>query len=411
MPALHPPGMSDSGARPRRALRARALLATGLALVAAIVLVILGATRAGRQPDQGAVHFLGGSDPEFDRYTRGRDPVYGSFLRRHFWRMVVYSPYFDDKTAWYPGGWVYKDAYAIYRGSALAREHPEWILKDALGHPLFIPFGCSQGSCPQYAADISNGAYRRYWLQTARATLAHGYRGLFIDDVNMEPRVSDGQGNLVAPLDRASGAAMSALSWRRYMAGFMQEVRTALPGTEIAHNVEWLADTPARTGDRYIAAEIRAADYVNFERGVNDSGIRGHGGPYSLESLLAYIDAVHALDRGIVLDGSASQAPGIEYSLASYLLISTGRDLVGARGMTPQHWWSGFDVNLGEALGPRRSWQGVLRRDFADGMTLVAAPEGPARQLRLPAPMRTLSGQVVSSVTLAPASGMVLRRL
>jgi Hypothetical glycosyl hydrolase family 15 len=395
------------GATGRLGARVAAL---GAALVLAVVLALLfaGGTRHG--PDQGAVRFLGGSTPAFDRFTRSLDRGYGEFLRRHFWRMVVYSPYFDGKTTWYPHAWAYRDAYAIYRASTLALEHPRWVLKDASGHALYIPFECAQGSCPQYAADIANAAYRRSWIQVARAKLARGYRGLFIDDVNMEMRVCDGSGTLTAPVDDATGQPMTAEAWRRYMSLFMQEVRAALPGVEIAHNVEWLANTPQRASDPLIAAEIRAANYVNLERGVNDAGIRGGSGPYSLSSLLAYIDAVHALGRGVVLDGSATENAGIEYSLAAYLLISTGNDLVSAKEMTPEHWFDGFDLNLGAALGPRRAWMGLLRRDFAAGTVLVAAPESASHSVLLPAPMRTLSGQSVSSVTLGPASGVVLLR-
>ncbi|HWX74077.1 MAG TPA: putative glycoside hydrolase [Solirubrobacteraceae bacterium] len=378
------------------------------AAVAALVLALAGAPS--RRADQGAVRFLGGANQAFDAYTSGRDPAYGSFLREHFARMVVYSPYFDDKTAWYPRGWVYRDAYAIYPRSSVASEHPEWILKDARGNPLFIPFACSHGTCPQYAGDISNPAFRTWWIEGARATLAHGYRGLFIDDVNMAFRVSDGRGRPVAPVDHASGAPMSYAAWRRYMAQFMQQVRAELPRVEIVHNVNWLADSPARTSDPYIASEIRAADYINLERGVNDAGLTGGDGAYSLRSLLAYIDAVHALGRGAVLDGNAVEAPGIEYSLASYLLISSGKDFVSAHGMTPLHWFAGFDVNLGAALGRRREWRGLLRRDFSAGMTLTAAPESGTHFVRLPSAMRTLDGQVVRSLTLAPASGVVLRR-
>ena len=84
------------------------------------------------------------------------------------WRMTVWSPYFDEKTAWFANGWVYDDAYAIYTEQKLVSEHPEWILKDAQGNKLYIPYGCSAGSCPQYAADISNPAYRHYWIENLK---------------------------------------------------------------------------------------------------------------------------------------------------------------------------------------------------------------------------------------------------
>jgi hypothetical protein len=398
----------DRGAR-GPTLKRRLLLALIAAAAVAGAVVALTA-HAPRHRDQGIVHFLGGSNQAFDRFTSGLDPSYGAFLRRHMWRMVVYSPYFDDKTRWYPNGWAYEDAYAIYRESALASQHPEWILRDQAGRPLFIPFACSRGGCPQYAADISSPAFRRQWIDRARASVAHGYRGLFIDDVNMAMRVGDGEGRPLVPIDRATGRPMRYDAWRGYMAQFMEEVRAAIPHAELVHNVIWLAASPIRTADPFIRREIRAADYINLERGVNDSGLTGGGGPMSLSSLLAYVDAVHGLGRGAVLDGAATEAAGIEYSLAGYFLISEGNDLVSAHGMTPAHWWTGFDVNLGEAKGPRYNWKGLVRRDFARGMSLVAAPERVPHSVTLPTAMRTLDGRTVTSLELAPASGAVLLR-
>ena len=120
---------------------------------------------------------------------------------------------------------------------------------------------------------------------------------------------------------------------------------------------------------------------------------------------------MHGLGRGVALDGAATEAAGIEYSLAGYLLISEGNDLVSAHGLTPLHWWSGFDANLGEAEGPRYPWKGLLRRDFARGMSLVAAPETVPHSVTLPTTMRTLDGRTVASLKLEPASGVVLLRL
>jgi hypothetical protein len=66
-----------------------------------------------------------------------------------------------------------------------------------------------------------------------------------------------------------------------------------------------------------IRREISAADYVNLERGVNDSGLTGGSGPFSLTSMLAYIDAVRSLGRGVILDGSATDRQGDDYALAA----------------------------------------------------------------------------------------------
>jgi hypothetical protein len=116
-------------------------------------------------------------------------------------------------------------------------------------HPLYIPFGCSNGSCPQCAADISNPAFRAHWIAYAQDQLPHGYRGLFIYDVSLELRVGNGQEQPVAPIDPATHRAMTDRAWRNYMARFMEEIRRVPPHAEIAHNAIWFAGSPTRTGD------------------------------------------------------------------------------------------------------------------------------------------------------------------
>src|SRR5262249_3572193 len=145
---------------------------------------LLAAMPAGLTSEAGKVHFVKGAGSSFDSYTRNPGVDQQQWMRDHFWRMRAYTPYFDQRLSWYPDAWVYKDLYAIYVGGSVARQHPEWILKDASGNLLYIPNGCSNGSCPQYAADIGNPDFRRFWLSDAQGLAATGYKGIFVDDVN-----------------------------------------------------------------------------------------------------------------------------------------------------------------------------------------------------------------------------------
>jgi hypothetical protein len=357
----------------------------------------------------GTVHFVRSADSGFDVFTGTSSPAGQAWLRSHMWRMMVWSPYFDQKTSWYGQGWMYDDAYAIYRGSQMASQHPDWILKDGAGNNLYIPFGCSGGSCPQFAGDISSAGFRHNWIAEASARVARGYRGLFVDDVNMEQRTGNGQGQQVAPIDRSTGQPMSAASWRAYMAEFMAEIRAAIPHAEIVHNAIWFANGDAGTNDPSIRREIESADYILLERGVNDSGLTGGSGQWSLNALLSYVDQVHSVGRGIVLDGGASDPAGMEYNLASYFLTSTGNDAVSGNGQTPNNWWAGWSVNLGDAAGPRRALGSVLRRNFTAGMVLVNPPGAATQTVTLGAPMQDINGNTVTAVTLPAASGAVLR--
>ncbi len=343
------------------------------------------------------------------------------WMRDRFWRMLVYSPYFDEKTSWYPNAWIYLDSYAIYTSSSdggnLADMHPEWILHDARNSKLYIPWGCNPGihACPQYAADFSNPHFRQWWVDKARAALARGrYKGLWIDDVNFDWRVSDGDGAPANPIDPSTSRPMTIENWRRYFAEFLEKVRHDLPGIEIVTNSIWYAGGPARDLDAYVQRQIAASDILTIEHGVNDRGLRGGNGKWSLNALLAYIDRVNRAGRGVVIGGIGGGDPNdlaaIEYAVACYFLTSNGKNAVGdfGKAVTPENWWSGFDVNLGAALASRFTWRGLLRRDFTGGIVLVNPPQGRMIAVTPPGAYRRVNGRMAKSIVVGPAHGVIL---
>jgi Hypothetical glycosyl hydrolase family 15 len=110
--------------------------------------------------------------------------------------MRGYTPYFDQALGWAPPTQFYRDLYAIYNnpaGSQLISEHPDWVLRDASGNKLYVQYGCSGGTCPQYAGDIGNPAFRSHWINQAAQGMAKGYRGVF--DVNLGFKVSSAPGH------------------------------------------------------------------------------------------------------------------------------------------------------------------------------------------------------------------------
>jgi hypothetical protein len=342
-------------------------------------------------------------------------------MRDHFWRMLVYSPHFDKKTSWYPNAWIYLDSYAIYTSSAdgenLAHIHPDWVLRDARSARLYIPWGCDpvKHACPQYAADFSNPGFRQWWVDKARASLARGrYKGLWIDDVNFDWRISDGNGEAAFPIDPHTGHATSIEDWRRYFAEFLEKVRRDLPGVEIAANSIWYGGGPARDLDEYVQRQIAASDIITIENGVNDRGLTGGDGIWSLNALLAYIDRINRAGKRVVIGGLGGDDPNdlaaAEYTIACYFLTSNGNNAVGDFGMavTPEKWWPGLDVNLGAPLAARFTWNGLLRRDFTAGMVLINPPQGRIITVAPPKPCRRINGHAVKSITLGPAQGVVL---
>jgi hypothetical protein len=344
----------------------------------------------------------------FDQFTRNPSEAMKQWMRQHYSRMLVYSPYFDARLSWYPGGWVYKDVYAIHVGSSLASQHPEWILRDASGAALYIPFGCSGGTCPQYAGDLGNPSFRANWLADARATMAAGYKGIFLDDFNMRLQIGNGSGQLVAPINPRTGQPMTDDLWRGYMADFATEVRQAFPKAELVQNQVYFFASPS---DPNVVRATRQASYVWIERGFNDSGIVGGSGRYGFETLLAFIDAIHRAGPGTIEEIQTTSKP--EYALAAYFLTSTGNDgLVNKSTGWPTNWWAANDVNLGNPSGTGRHyrWNGLFRRDFTRGTVLVNQPGAPTTTVALGGTYARLDGSLVTQVTIAPADGVVLAK-
>ncbi len=387
-----------------------------LALGLAVVTVVVGgwvldrpsavrAVRAVGSTDAGTVRFVRDFGASFEPFvTTSR---HARFFRTHYWRAYAYSPYFDERLSWYSDAWVYQDLQAIYPGSDWATQHPEWILQDAAGNRLYVPYDCAGGTCPQYAADIGDPAFRAAWLDQTADKLDQGYRGLFIDDVNLTPHVGDGSGRTVMPVDDRTGLTMTAEDWNRYMAEFVELARERFPNVEIVHNsIWWLGDS-----DPVIRRQQAAADFINLERGVNDDGITGGDGPSSLRALFDQIDRLHDAGKSVVFESYTASEAGREYALAAYFLAADGSDAIGTDvGGTPDDWWPGWDVRLGAPLSPRFQWRGLLRRDFERGVVLLNEPDAPVRSVTIDDDPAGIAGDPVRRVTLEAGRGAVLVR-
>ncbi len=357
------------------------------------------------QNSAGVVRYVIRTAPYWDQYTKNPSADMQQWFRSNVWRMMVFSPYWDGKNSWYSNTWLYLDLYAIYADKTISKEQQGWILKDHAGKNLYIPWGCHDGTCPQYAANVADPAFRAHWIQSARSVLNKGYKGLWIDDVNLDFQVGDGSGKHVAVVNPLTGKEMSDADWKRSMAEFMEQIRQAFPNIEILHNALWFAGGSERDKNQYIKRELAAADYINLERGVTDGGLRGGSGEWSLNAFFAFIDRLHAMGKAVVLDNMSE----IEYSTAAYFLINNGHDAMGDQSLHPDQWWPGLKTNLGQPLGPRESWNGLLRRKFTNGVVLVNPPDAQPVRLRVAGGFRrAVPADAADSFTIPAAKGVVL---
>lgn len=364
--------------------------------------------------EPGRVNLIKTDSTQFDGYIAGSDANSQQWMRDHFWRMKAYTPFFDEKTSWFSNALFYADSYAVYPNYVAV--HPDWVLRDASGNPLYINWACDANThtCPQFAADVSNPGFQQWWIDEARNAFSRGgYKGIWIDDVNLDWRISNGDGTFVQPVNPQTGGPMSLDDWRGFMVGFLERIRREFPDIQIIHNSLWYAGGDSgREWNPYIQRQIAAADQVNIEHGVNDGGLTGGTGDWSLERVLTYIENVNAQGRGVIIDGLAENTAGLEYAVACYLLASNGNNAVGDLGMAadPHNWWPGFDVNLGTPLWHRYDWNGLQRRDFTGGTVFVNEPGAPWRTAWVNGPYRKLDGTWTDHVDLGPGQGVILQK-
>jgi len=347
---------------------------------------------------------------EFDQWSAER---YWAWMNKTYDSMVVWEPYWNSRLDAFNRVFVSRNAYSIkvdISQDPRSIEHPEWVLRDADGDPVYIPFGCTN-VCPQYAADVGNPEFRQAMLDDIATLVRRGYPGLMLDDVNLDWRFSDRRGGDITPIDPRTGAGLTLEDWQRYMAEFVEMIRSTFPDLKIMHNAIWYTEPP-ENDNPYLSRQIAAADYVMLERGATDPGLVNGTGRFGMRTFLDYIDSVHALGANVLLlDETATTIEEQWFNLAAGLLASNGHDLVSTEDwdlISPDCFWSGFTTNLGGALGDRYVDEDLLRRDFTEGVVLLNEPGREPVTIRLDAPMLTPSGQLVTSVTLGDHEAIVL---
>ena len=355
-------------------------------------------------------HFFGVAD------SAGPGPA-RDFLISRYSRSLTYDfPAGRRWIEWYPNAWLYKDAYGL-QASDVGGPMWRYVLRDPEGRPMHLDYACgSDGACPQFALDITSAGYRAAWIAELRERqLRPQHRGVFVDDVNFDRLVCSDVGAAcsaaVTPVG-ADGRAVTAERWQVAMARFMRDIREAFPGKEIVHNQRYLQAGGLSGGmpvSEHVRSAIEQADLIEVEGSYNDGGLVPGGGRFGWDTLRSWIGYIHARGKGVVHDQGA---PKPEYALATYLMDATGRDYIGhVYRRVPGDWWTeGWELDLGSARGPAFADQGVVRRDFENGLVLVRKPGSAPGPVALEGQHQRLDGTPAGSVvSVPPAGGLVLR--
>lgn len=359
---------------------------------------------------------------DLDVYVMAKTPFnewssggHWSWMNANYTSMVVWEPYWDSRLASFDDVNVYRNAYGIKVNSSRdtrAADHPDWVLRTSNGNPVYLDFDCA-GGCPQYAADVGNPDYRAHWLSEVQRYVDAGYRGLYIDDVNYLWRFAGQYGADIEPINPRTGEPLTLTEWQRDMTEFVEQVRAAFPHIEIWHNSIWYVDSPDFTNP-LIDRQIRAADVIQLERGMNDPGLKRGTSKFGMQTFMEFIDRVHANGTAVgLLDEHATDSRGQWFNIAGALLVNTGNDLVTTEDwpvIAPTGFFEGFNIDLGNALGPRRVVDDTIQREFTDGLVIMNEPRANPVTVDLDDPWITPAGERVTSVSLDGAEAIVLTR-
>lgn len=247
----------------------------------------------------------------------------------------------------------------------------------------------TEGYAPLTPAKIAS------FLAKVLVDKANGYAGVFVDDVNWGTGYRDGtQSKTFEPEAHEE-------------ADLLEAIRAAWPTAEIEMNSQW-HDVKGNLSNLNVQRGLTAASVVTKEFGVGPTAGVGVG---DYRELLEFDESLHARGKHMVFAGDYhnNNVPTMEWNLATMLLVNDGGDAVNGTNQTPESFWPGFEVNLGDALGPRtREASGLWLRKFTAGVVYAVEPGSSTQTVTLGAAMHSAQWGTVTSVTLTSGEGAVL---
>lgn len=345
----------------------------------------------------GGVELMVDHQTQFDAHTPDSIPQeQQDFYLAKWSRVQAYSGWLNGNAPYLkPIALDYEDTVAIKPGWPNYGDLEQYILEAFASPPdnyvkLFINFQCSGGTCPQYYADPGMQGWRDYIVSQVEAISADGYRGAWLDDINLvrysgEWPITPGDTSFARPFNPATGTAYTNEDWDANMDTLIWEVFRDVGHLELVGNLYWGSPITSR-----MDSIIINLDYVNIERGFLDAGLNWGGGNFGFDTMLAYIDHIHQLGRKVILDphrtlvgtGEVYQLTDdeIDYCIATYLLVKEPGDLLCLEDdlrVTFANWDSRLDVDLGNPTSAIIKNGNVYARAFQNGFVRVDLSASP----------------------------------
>ena len=305
---------------------------------------------------------------------------------------------------------VYKDMAAAlsWAGStqvpagvsmAEANAHPEWFLEDTAGERIEW---CDYAG--DWQLDVGSRTYQDRWAQNVSADMrANGWDGVFVDDANASQSWHlCGKTIAKYPTDAAYAGAT-----RRFLAnvgpsltsqGYLVIPNIYLPSNDLATWLDWISFTSGASQEFWSKW---------------GTGSTGHFADAEWTYRQAYLRATQRAGKVFigVTYAAKSDVRSMRYARSTFLLDWDGGPSAllfeAGSGIDPTSpdWMS----DIGAPLTAARTAVGAAwRRDYSGGTVLVN-PSSTTVWVTLGSPHVGADGQVVTSLALAPSTGLVLR--
>jgi len=302
-----------------------------------------------------------------------------------------------------------------YAGKNEGSSYPEaWYAHDVNGAKI------RSAGWGNYLMDLSNPDWIANRTRACASLISYsGYDGCMIDMLGLAPL--DPGYDTALPINPATGQAWTGSDWLMATSSLAAAVRasvaphfvfgnglgggpryfnTSSPTRQLLSGVDaGIAEGWLRTAYAKITAFRSETAWKQDVDTLADAGSRG--------------DSVLVLTKVWCSGIQAQKDAWHKYALASFLLGTDGNSFFSFRyaptdDPTAAGAWDGVDI--GEPLGAYAKVGGVYRRDFTGGQVLVNPTKG-TYTIPLGASFSTLEGAVVTSVTLGPNTGEVLRQV
>ena len=316
-------------------------------------------------------------------------------------KVLVYKDMASTRS-WDCTGGVDRASIAGGLGYCWARaHHPDWFTLDASGGRI------EWGPWPDHwQMDVGSHAYQDAWAANVTAELkARGWDGVTIDNANVDQSAYLG--------DRRMREYPTQASYQAATRSFLARVgpRITAAGLLVLPNIQ---AHPVLAGPRVWA------DWTRFTSGGTREYWMKWGSDYAgqfsdggWDDLQRVFETVQRAGKIFLTSTTApnDDVRSMRWGRASFLLTWNGGPSAFAfdSGKAVDPWSPEWTIDVGRPLGPRQRVGNVWRRTYTDGVVLANVSEKASQQVDFDRPYLHPSGDHVTSVTLGPTTGLVLR--